>query len=348
MYSFIEEINDYISSRGIPFKNINISSSYFPKYFNEAVLRELRNTAGGKWVDYSIENYELIYEDNRLQLVARSKNNHTVLAIFNKNLWFSIKEPSKKLFETNITTLATYLENKELEKIYQYIDSRGLTGRYVISPVSIDEALKETAKKCISYIEYLNNEYLKQLAETEKEEREMKSVSLKYNSPEVSTGMVKTYEKKGGVSRERVNSILPLDERVSILESYDYMYVGYAYSNDFCENDNRDREIAYLNYLYNLGHNKYALVMEPYSGTSYTKIMIFDSEEEITKEMFSGLIKDTLELSYDDISLRTNIIRTNHTTVDTFSNLIDYIVKNSNTCTLLNGYTRKKIEGLKR
>lgn len=87
--------------------------------------------------------------------------------------------------------------------------------------------------------------------------------------------------------------------------------------------------------------------MEPYSGTSYTKIMIFESMEEITKDMFTNLVKDTLELSSSEISLRGNIIRTNHTTMDTFGSLIGYVVKNSNTCTLINGYTRSKIENLK-
>ncbi|MBQ2873061.1 MAG: hypothetical protein IJE89_03570 [Bacilli bacterium] len=348
MYSFLEEINNYVLDNGIPFKNISISSSYFPDFFNRAMLRELRNAAGGKWVDYEIENYELVFEENRLQLVARSKNKHTVLVIFNKNLWFSIKEPSKKLFETNITTLAMYLERKEFDEIKKYIDSKGLTGRYNLEHVNIEESLKETALKCIDYISYLNKFYMKQLEDNEKEEREKKMVSLNFNSPEVSASAPRNYEKLGGISRERVNSILPLDERVKVLESYDYMYVGYATSNDADKDENKNKEIAYLNYLYSLGHNKYALVMEPYSGTSYTKIMIFENEEQITKEMFSKLVKDTLELSYDELNSRSNIIKTNHTTIDTFGNLLEYIVKNSNTTTLLNGYTKKKIENLKR
>ena len=157
----------------------------------------------------------------------------------------------------------------------------------------------------------------------------------------------RTYEKNGNGTRERVNSILPLDDRVKILELYDYMYVGYATSNDAENDDSKNREIAYLNYLYNLGNNKYALVMEPYSGTSYTKILIFESLEEVTKEMFTKLVKDTLELSYDEVSNRSNIIRTNHTTIETFGSLLQYVVKDSNTTTLINGYTRKKIAGLK-
>ena len=89
MYSFIQEINNYICEKCIPFKNISISSSYFPKCFNDAMLRELRFATGKSFYDKSIDNYELVYENNILQLVARIKNNHTVLVIFNKELCFS-------------------------------------------------------------------------------------------------------------------------------------------------------------------------------------------------------------------------------------------------------------------
>lgn len=352
MYSFIQEINNYICENGIPFKSISISSSYFPKYFNAAMLRELRIAVGGKpvggrFVDNEIENYELVYENNILQLVARSKNGHTVLVIFNKDLWFSYNKPSKKLFETNVTSLARYLENKEFEEIKRYIDSKGLAGRYTLEPTNFEDSMKESAKKCIDYIAYLNDIYLTGLEENAKEERDSKTVSLSFCSPDVSTGVARNHDKTGGTSRERVNSILPLDDRVKILESYDYMYVGYAFSNDFDTNNKKGRELEYLNYLYSLGHNKYALVMEPYSGTSYTKIMIFESLEDVTKDMFSKLVKDTLELSYGDISLRSDIIRTGHTTIDIFGSLIGYVVKNSNSCTLINGYTRSKIQNLK-
>ena len=180
------------------------------------------------------------------------------------------------------------------------------------------------------------------------EERDNKTVSLSFEAPEVgSSGIIRNNNTNSTGTRERVNSILPLDDRVNILESYNYMYVGYAFSNGYDTNNQRGRELQYLNYLYNLGNNKYALVMEPYSGTSHTKIMIFESMEEITKDMFSKIVKDVLELSSGEISLRGNIIRTNHTTMDTFGSLIGYVVKNSNTCTLINGYTRSKIENLK-
>ena len=346
MYSFIGEINNYICENGIPFKNISISSSYFPKFFNAAMLRELRFATGKSFVDKEIDIYELVYENNILQLVAKSKNNHTVLVIFNKDLWFSYNKPSKKLFETNITSLAKYLEKKEFDEIRSYIDSKGLTGRYVLEPTDFDESMRECSKKCIEYIAYLNEMYLTQLEEKVKEERDSKTVSLSFNSPDISTNFAKNYEKKSAGTRERVNSILPLDDRIRVLESYDYMYVGYAFSNDSDESFKKDRELEYLNYLYDLGHNKYALVMEPYSGTSHTKIMIFESLEVVTKEMFSKLVKDTLELSSSDIGLRSNVIRTNHTTMETFESLIGYVVKNSNSCTLINGYTKAKIRDL--
>ena len=216
MYSFIEEINNYICENGIPFKSISISSSYFPKYFNIAVLKELRKTTGKSFKDNMIEEYELVYENNILQLVVRSKNNHTVLVIFNKDLWFSFNEPSKKIFDTNIITMATYLENKEFEEIEKYIDSKGLVGRYVLEPVSLLTSLQESAKKCIDYIAYLNEMYVEKL----KEERNNKSVSLRFNSPDVASSMTtRNVNSKSVGSRERVNSILPLDDRVKILEN---------------------------------------------------------------------------------------------------------------------------------
>ena len=122
------------------------------------------------------------------------------------------------------------------------------------------------------------------------EERDNKTVSLSFEAPEVgSSGIIRNNNTDSTGTRERVNSILPLDDRVNILESYNYMYVGYAFSNGYDTNNQRGRELQYLNYLYNLGNNKYALVMEPYSGTSHTKIMIFESMEEITKDMFSKI-----------------------------------------------------------
>lgn len=344
MYSFLEEINNYVLENGIPFKNISISSSYFPKYFNQAVLRELRKSVDRKWYDNEIESYELVFEDNILQLVVRSKNKHTVLVIFNKNLWFSFKEPSRKIFDTNVISLATYYEKKELEKIKNELDSKGLTGRYNLEHISMEESLKLSALSCIDYINYLNKYYLKQLEE-ENEKIKEKTVSLSFNAPEASPSAPRNYEKLGGISRERVNSVLPADDRRQILESYDYIYVGYATSNNCNAAENKEK--VYLNYLYYLGSDKYALVMEPYSGVSHTKIMIFEHSGEITKDMFSKLVKYTLELSYDELNNRGNIIKTNHTSIDVFASLLEYVVKNSNTVTLLNNYTRKKIENLR-
>ena len=189
---------------------------------------------------------------------------------------------------------------------------------------------------CCSYIEYLNDVYRKML----KEEKEGKYLEIIYEQPESSTLIRKTNNFSGMGSRERVNALLPIDDRKQILESYEYIYTGYAYSSS-------NKQIDYLCYLYNISSNQYALIMEPLSGNIYTKTFIFESNNMITEEEFTKIIQERLSLSYEDNLCDNQILMTKHTSLELFESTIENIVLGTDTRKRVHAYTKNKIEDMK-
>lgn len=194
----------------------------------------------------------------------------------------------------------------------------------VVDTVDYDSIFSLNANRINEYIKYTNDAYQAHL-----ERIKEKKLGISYTEPEVSS-IPRINHVSYSPNKEKINPIMSFSSRNAILEGYPYIYREYAYVND-------SDDITHMAYLYLVGYNKYMLVLEPYNGIKYTQIVIFERNYEVTKEEFIKLVKYYLELSYVDSLKNDKIIRTNHTTLDTFKSNMDFAIYGISN-RLYNGY----------
>jgi len=122
-------------------------------------------------------------------------------------------------------------------------------------------------------------------------------------------------------SKERKYEVISMDERRKVLESYDYEYFGIATASNKMKKD-------YYCYLYKDYEGRNILVLEPYCGTKYTKVVYLDTKD-LSKEEFREICTKVLELSNDETFNYGNIIRLGHTTLDVFTSKLCFILTNN-------------------
>ena len=142
---------------------------------------------------------------------------------------------------------------------------------------------------------------------------------VRFNTPETSTIVRRTLINHDG-SLERVNNIISVDDRRQVLEAYEPIHKSIGYSKN-------SNDIEYFNYLYDIGNEHYAIVMEPYNGNSATKVLIVNSEDGVDKVYFDSLVKEILSLSFSELCKRKDVIRLYHSTIDNFDNKLSVIIK---------------------
>ena len=315
MYSILKRVEQYVRDFGMPYKKVLISSSYFPENFNRVVLEELNKELQlGKREDYIKEYILSLEEDDELKLLTYASNNKTRLIISPEDRNFNYQLAGKKISEYAIIEEIQRREKQAVNDLVCIAKAKGLGSRINIDLMSLDIELRQSAKLCIAYIDYLNKYYQEMLKSNNEKEKSM----IKFTEPESSTVIRRTRIGDKGTP-ERVNSILSVDERIRALEAYDYLYSGYGYSKS-------SKEIEYINYLYDIGDNRYALIMEPYNGTKATKVQIIHSTDTIDIEYFKELVKTTLSLPFSVICKRNDILRLYHSTMDSFENKLAVIL----------------------
>ncbi len=319
-YSLLERIDMYAHDCGFPFKSILVSSTYFPESFNKVILSELNEALiryGHQREDY-VSDYIFTYDGTDvLKLMVYASDAKTRLVIFPKKMPFEVTI-GKKLSEYDIIDRAKDIDNEAIEQLRFFARTKGLTNAINIEKIPFNKRLKDTSTKCLAFIDFWNKEY--QLKAKEEEQRE----SLIHYTKLESIGEVKTMRGYGiGSAKkyERVNDILSVSERETILDSYDYMYKGYSYTDS-------SRDITHMNYMYQIGEHCYALVIEPYAGEGITKTLLHSTKEPMTQKRFEELVRYVLSIPYAELLRRDNIIRTNHTSLETFEDTLSVILRN--------------------
>ena len=332
MYSILKRVEQYVRDFGMPYKKVLISSSYFPENFNRVVLEELNKELPlGKREDYIKEYILSLEEDDELKLLTYASNNKTRLIISPEDRNFNYQLAGKKLSEYAVIEGIKKREKQAINDLVCISKAKGLGRRINIDLMPLDTELKQSAKLCIAYIDYLNKYYQEMLKSNSDREKSM----IRFTEPETSTVIRRTKINSNGTV-ERVNSILSVDERIGVLEGYDYLYSGYAYSKN-------SNDIEYVNYLYDIGNNKYALVMEPYNGTKATKVQIIYSTDAIDMEYFNMLVRTTLNLPFSILCKRDDILRLYHSTMDSFENKLAVILTGvGKTCDKQSSYNIRK------
>lgn len=328
MYALLDTVNDHIKEKGISFKDIEISSDYFPISFNKAIVEYLINNNTTYTDTRIIKNYILHYEFGTTRLIVTGYDKYNTLVIFSDNATFDPYIRGKLLTESAVIKKANEIEFEMVNRLLQekLITRRFLKKEEEVPCLSID--MIKSGDRINKYIDYLNYIYQSNLLK----EQNNKNITFDYTSPIPSknTPSYKTLSK----TSKRLNTIIPTSLREETLEQYDYLYKGIAINN-------KTNEIDIISYLYKLKENCYILIMEPYIGDKHTKILHLYLEDTITKERFKEITKYYLELPRDTITMTKDLTRHSHTTIETFQKLISSVLTED--YHLINTITKAKI-----
>ena len=124
MFSILNEVKEYIQMNGIPFNDIAISYSYFPNYFNQAILNHLRMLTGNN-NEFGPSEYKLSFDKNgSMYLMVHDNTGKTNLCIANTML---------NLGENIRYTLVPEVDIIEEACVLKYLDEQRLMIRDMIN-----------------------------------------------------------------------------------------------------------------------------------------------------------------------------------------------------------------------
>lgn len=363
MYSILNEIDKYVKENGIPFKDIIISPEYLPKHINQVILDKIREIRGTRY-DFATSDYRISYDKfGHLYVMVHDILGRNNLCISNHRIdldgeYFvsfiseeelikeacmlkqmdqerkAIREMIHKTYKDISMIDKVKLENNIINTLAKdRLNKLDNNGSLLISSY-MDELVKST-NLITNYIAYLNEFYMEELKQ---KEDAMKMDGILYTEPDSDTiGRNSTGNLYKG-AHERVNDVMPAEDRISSLEGYSYIYREFAYSK------HKD-QIDYMSYLYQ-NNDKYILVMEPYNGIKHTKIVILNANREISKDEFKEMVRYYLELSYKETLAEKTVIRCYHTTIDKYINDLSYAITGENE-QLIHPYFKGKVKTLK-
>lgn len=351
MVDFLNKIDDYIRKNGIPFREIEISDSFLPEEFNYAILYKLRDVNCDIFDKMWPNKYVLSYDkDNYLRLIATGEDERTRIIIYSSSVYdyidrkgelgFKVSDGSlyklgcvsnyniairKRIINTLNETYRYSPISEKLKRLHSLMkdineDTFASVSNYdIYTKGGYADKMNMSTEMIISYIEYLNTCYKESLLEQDRD----RMCSINYLVADSEPSIKKNDSTSIGYgSRERVNPVIPGEERFNILHSFDFDY--------YCLASSSDNKIDYYCYLYRSFDNYPILVLEPYSGTNWTRV-IFLERRDYSKEEFASLCKKYLELSNRDTYLSDRIIKFNHTDSDTFYGNLGLLVSgNSN------------------
>lgn len=361
MENLLIQLDEYIRKNGIPFRSIYVNLNYFPEYFNQAINREIKKIASDDCI--LDKEYKITYDENgNICLIATaSKRNKkatkTILLLSNDINKINVPFPCTRMYWNKMFKRACsdkYLE-KERAEIEKKIEKLNLSKAEKIKLLgeimsihtdSIASEMKKrdssfakelnarkefqiTLSNITNYIDYLNKEYV--------ESTKLDTISYTPAEPEHIETEPKNYT-GSSVAEERKNIILSVEDRQEVLKKIRSMYACLAQRSD-------TQSIGALCYLYNFGNGYYKMILEPYSGEGYTKVIAIHCEKEMDKELFKELTTKYLEYSNMETMQAENIARLGHTTIDTYNSAIGYALTGDSSLKI-SSYTKHNLDSI--
>lgn len=362
----LKGLDEYIRNNGIPFRNFEINYSFFPTFFNHAIILKLREIMSERFEICGPTNYVLCYDDkNRLFLEVIGSDNRTRLLIYDDDDLYQYypNTVGMRVYESKLHNVArTNMRTMDKRmKIREYInkkyDQKGfklekLKDEYEIMQIINDgdfiaddmyddryrEEVNKSIKNITSYIDYLMKAYQEDLNVAYGDS----IIDIKFTEPKTSTIIRKGNNKSGSISQYgRRNEVIPLSERMEALRRYPIKYFGKAYSH-FSGNT------EYYCAMYNDYEGRTLIVIEPVSGTSYTQIIYLDENTDYSQEEFSFYSQKYLELSYGDSLRDSRIIRFKHTDITDFKENIDVVINGTRSNNKSNAKVRRITDKIER
>lgn len=363
MFSILKEIHQYIVENGIPFKNIRVSYTYFSKYVNQAILELVRGASLNNEFELGPREYTIQYDNQgQIYLLATDRVEHVNVVICRDPSSLDLDYPHATFSEKRVIRDAceckrlddfrqmireilieedinprnrVELENKILNKTaisdYKRLKEEG---RSILDMVDYEDSLRDTVTNLKKYIDYLNQKYQEEVISKEV------MYGISYREPTPDSDIFKRGPREFGYkpTKDRKNIVMGAEERIEILERYPYVYKDYAFTAN-------NKEIDYMVYLYNVRENEFVMIMEPYNGMKYTKVVILH-KNNISRDEFNGFVKEYLELSNNEFALRENGARTSHTTIDTYKKSMKYAILGDNINNVTSSF-KKRIRSIK-
>lgn len=359
----LSKIDNYIKSNNLMSRKVYLPVDYFDDYINEAIIYVVRELDEENKFSFGDSNYCLNFNDKDTIFINASTDGwkHNLIICEEPNIMPKIGH-ALFISEKTILEYATFLKQNRVKQLelrdlltIKYPDMDRLERlkiEYKIFHKMMKDKITEYHNNGIDILkdeEYLNlgnsyNKILQSVLENEKElisilNERSKSINLVFSPGFDEIGSrVSTCKSGVGSKQERINEIIPIADRQNILKSHKYIYWCKAYSS-------LESSTNYICYMFKIKYQKYILVLEPVNGTSYTKIISVNAKW-INEEYFISLVKNYLELSLKESLKEENIVRTGHTRIDTFKDVIDFTVCDK--CDKpINNYTRKRINNIK-
>ena len=204
----------------------------------------------------------------------------------------------------------------------EQIDEAYQTGKDILENVDIQAWLSDSFKKITADIlKYIHDEdetkkYIDVVQKNQNDKQKNDEDDMLVYTPRSDTGSKKV-NRGNVVTNVRVNNIISLDERKNILEAHNPIFRRKARQTE-------TKEATDLYYLYRINNKVYMVIIEPTSGESYTKMIGVYDRWFLDKKEFDGFVEGYLQMTEKEMLASDEIVRTSHTTLETFKEIIDY------------------------
>lgn len=307
--SFLDKLE--INYEDFRILNYEIEVSYLPPIFKKTVGKILNEKAPSykencQGRNKAIEDISQIklkkdtHGDLYLMITGADYRTNLVIRKNQSDYAYYKQVPAVKVMEAEFLAEADNIQLKELE------DSK-LSKRFLKDEKDVPafNALKELGiKDLIPYILYLRNEMI-----------ENKAVYSQYDEGEASAhNKNKALANDDSYSYERANEILDKTKRYEELNSYNPLLIIRA--------TGRQTGAKSMVFIYKKD-NYYIGFMEPESGESFSKVIFINNTDDI-KEI-KDIILDKLSYNEKEIGEDNTMIRSAHTSLETFKGNLAYL-----------------------
>ncbi len=322
--SFLQVIQKFIEENNITLPYIPIDERVIPGSIKDAIFNVMK--VKSKLVNPNTMNYFIEFDKNGKAYLS-ANDGHSILLVFNDYLLYDKSDMrGYKVSEGHILREATEIDHNSYMNQIRGIDNRFIKPYDEVE--SVNDLYRDAARRFCLYIGYLQEEYLESIRPNES--------FVMYDEVETTSNSHRI--SRGGHAPERKYSILGEEERFRILDSHNPVAICNCISK-------KSNKLAYRAYAYNFDDSS-CLIIEPVSGTNFTKICSFN--EKITDENITLKTLEILSLDADGVRNNNNVFHAKHTTIEVYEGVILESLGKEVKSGVVHPYTKANISRIRR
>lgn len=304
----LKRISEYAKETNYPFNCIVYKiGSNFPSAFYDVIINYMKQVNILSDQSERIEEFNIVFTKEKNAYFEFINNLKSRIIIIDNENFYDYLPLAKVIREYKLLEDIRALDNEKNQKIISTLPNEFINRflKTTDSILSLENMLNELIEAITRYAEYCVKE----------REKHIEKLYFKEADP---TRMGKRQTTTKQNSYERVNELIPFEEREKVLNSYPSEYEF----NAEAINTNSTYKVK----VYKVQNKKYKLVLEPKEANKYIKIVHIDSEKLSLTEAREIAI-NSLQLNREQITNAGNITRHNHTSIDEYKKLFDYILR---------------------